>query len=245
MRRLAGLIACLLLCSMPAWAAVAHVQTSVTKEGSGDNNLTTAAMTVTAGSLLIVSANTWTGAGEFAVSSVQLDGATDFTHDQTAASDAYSRVELWSLANVAGGSHTVTVTWAGGAPYKTVYLTEVSGAATSLPQDGAGATATGSGTSPSTGPFSATGTSFWIVAVGLGGTTFTAGAGWTIPTNGSETDNLGTAIEYQANPGTSPLTGDFTTATGAWGIIGMAYKVAPGAGATGAGGRRMRRPGVI
>ena len=218
--------------------AVAHVQTAQTVSNTFQISETTASMSVTEGSLLLIATATWNSAPGIAVASVQLDGTTGFSFDKGASHAGGGRVELWSFANCPGGSHTVTVTWASALTYKAVFLMEVSGTATSSVQDGAGASATGDSGNPTTGAYNATGTSFWVSATETGSVSLVAGSGWTIPTNG-DVLTLG-GIEYQANPGVGTLTGDFTTDGSGWTIVGMAYLVAGAGGGSGPVRKRSR-----
>ena len=220
--------------------AVAHVQTAQTVSNTFRASETTASMTVSEGSLLIVAAAAWNAPPAITVSSVQLDGTTGFSFDKGVSHGSGGRIELWSFANVSAGAHTVTVTWASALTYKTVYLMEVSGTATSSVQDGAGASAVGDSGNPTTGAYNATATSFWVSAVETGSISIVAGSGWTIPTNGSEIGTPGSAIEHQANPGVGTLTGDFTTDGSGWSVVGMAYLVAGAGGGSGTVRKRSR-----
>lgn len=229
MRRVLLTCACFVvawLVTQPASAAVAHVQT-INAQGFGSSaTLTSGSLTTGAASLLIA------GVGWYdnrAITSVMLDGVTAFTFDlyKQRTGDSATRGAVYSLANVSAGSHTVTVTWEAETLYKNLYVTEVSGALTADPLDGAGATMEGDDTACSSGSYGATGTSFWFgLAVIPSNATFTAGAGgWAIPSDGSSGSSFA-AVEYKANPGSSPQTANWTNDSHGWVCMGAAYKIA-------------------
>jgi hypothetical protein len=63
---------------------------------------------------------------------------------------------------------------------------------------------------------------------------FTAGTSKTIPTNGSTLSTMASAVEYYANPGSTPQNMNYTLGAGSqWGAIGCAFKI-PGAGGSAA-----------
>lgn len=216
------------------------------------NNLGTSPQTVTglttsSGSLiLVVVMGFGTGAAVNAPTSVKLDNTTTMTADVTSgdintSSNFHMRVSIYSLPNVASGAHTATVVWPATIPTNTLYFfVEVSGAATASVVDGTGASGSGVGTAAATGAASSTnGDDFWIAAttsLAANPATFTAGAGWTIPTGGTETNsaaNLCGGMEYIANPGATSENGQFTLKTGDWVASVIAYKAAAGGGTRG------------
>jgi hypothetical protein len=209
--------------------AVAHVQTTETKFNSSLSTVTTSAVSYTGGNLLICTiCGFHSGATVQNVSTVKLNGTTAFSSrgDTGVFTSGSSniRIQTYYLENVAGGSSTVTVTWAGAVDVATVYVTEVSGAATSSSTDGVGASASGTSTTPASGAFSASSsTDFWIGAVcgpfPANPATMTAGAGWTIPAGGKETNGssfLVSSVEYMANPGATSENAQWTTDSGFW-----------------------------
>jgi hypothetical protein len=222
--RIVLLLVALFICTARADAAVVHVQTINASDFSSGTTLTSGSFTTSAGDLLIAAIAYYDAQ---TITSVKLDDAIDFTLNisQTHGSDNAIRGHIYSVPNVSSGSHTVTVTWSSAALFKMLFVTEVSGAATTTPVDGAGVSDYGNGTSCSSGSYVAAGTSFWYgFAVAPNAGSFTAGTGWTIPTNGSD-GSLFAAVEYKANPGSSPQTADMTIGSTNWICLGIAYAV--------------------
>lgn len=225
--------------------AVAHVQTLKAHFHGSELTPATASMTFAAGGpLAIVTVLTYDTTTTVAPSSVKLDATTSFAKaldsgDFASGSD-HVRITIWYLENIASGAHTATATYAS-VFVSTLFITEVSGAATSSAADGAGTFASGSTTTPASGSFTAANTDdFWwsavTSAVWVNPATFTAGTGWTIPTptSGSEeTDSsqwLCGAVEYIQNPGTASENGQWTTKSGLNIATVSAFKVAGGGG---------------
>lgn len=228
--------------------AVAHVQTiQYTEQGGADGVMTTGSITVSANALLIVGLATFdAGSGNTSAASVTLNGVTPFTEDRTdvATADTDHGISIWSLAGASAGTHTVTVTMASGGAHfdTTIYVTEVSGALTSAGYlDGAGASATGSSTTPASGSMTGTATDFFYALALSESVTGTPASSWgTIPANGSMTtaSHLRSAIAYLENPGSASQNGAFTGFTSApWACAIVAYKV--GAGGGGGGGNSL------
>lgn len=222
--------------------AVAHVQTlSANQNGAAATTMVSPSITITGGSLVLVGLVAFDpGTGSPNASSVVFNsGAQAFTRaiGPRNSNDTDHSVEIWYLQNATGGTATVTATWPI-AQVGQIYVTEVSGAATASVVDGAGASAAGSSTAAATGSYSTTNSDdFWyavvvseVVAAGV----VTAGSGWTIPANGSQTttggNNVVGGVEYKANPATTSGNGQFTVASGGWGVAGIAFKAASGGG---------------
>jgi hypothetical protein len=227
---LALLLAISLLVPFPVvlHAAVAHVQTIEYSDSGGDSTTTTtgSVITLTAGRLLVVTVVGW-GTGPPVVTNIQLDGTTALT----AAGGLGAVGDVWAyqryLPNVPSGSHGVTVTYDMLASWDSIFLTEISGAATTSPLDGTCATASGNSATPASGNVSGVATSFYIGGFGIGNAGgVTAGSGKTIPTNGISSVATG-AMEYVANPGSTPQNLDFSgVSSSAWVAVGCAYKIA-------------------
>ena len=169
----------LLLCANPAWGAGAFAQVA-----NATVTATTCAVTLngtTAGNALVFVDN---------INSVTLtDGTPSGGGTWTLGRGpdpvgTNQRSYSWVAPNIAGGNVTTTVTHSGSV-FARCFLAEISGIATSSPIDGSGAANVS--TSPmDSGPLTTTATDF---IVGYGGNmiandTFTAGTGFTIPTNG-------------------------------------------------------------
>lgn len=173
----------------------------------------------------------WAGVPD--ITSIKLDGSTSCTisQDLTPAGGGY-RVVLAYLPNVSAGAHTLTVTANGNMLNAVLIASEFSGVATSSPVDGAGASANGYGTTPSSGTFTTTNGSDLWVAVFTGGTTttsVTAGSGWTVPANGYAT-GTGSAypecgFEYEIASSQTSGSGSFTiTSSPNWSAAAIAFK---------------------
>ena len=106
------------------------------------------------------------------------------------------------------------------------------GVATSSLVDGAGASANGYGTTPSSGAFTTTNANDLWVAVFTGGTSttsVTAGTGWTVPANGYATGTGSSApecgLEYLIANNQTSGTGSFTiTSSPNWSAAAIALK---------------------
>jgi hypothetical protein len=212
-------------------AAVAHVQTTLTTDGSFGSPITTGSITLTATNLLVAHVMCWDGAaGCSDVASITLSGGGgSFTFAKRQFDgNSQGRVEQWYLANVPAGAKTADMAWSGGGGYVAIYLTEASGIATTSPLDGTCVSASGNSTSPASGNVSGAASSFYMggVAAVTESTSFTAGTSKTIPTNGSTLSTMASAVEYYANPGSTPQNMNYTLGAGSqWGAIGCAYKV--------------------
>lgn len=205
-----------------ALAAVAHVQTTKTTDNVASTTTTSGSITLTAGNLL-AACIPYLPPGSETISSVQLDGSTSFTSVLSIKLDTTSGAAVYYLANVAGGSHTVTVTYSGAVTYDTIYLTEISGAKRTSPVDGAGASATGGSTTPASGNYTTLGSSFAYGCIyDVNTTTFTAGSGWTSPSS-DLTGTPGSGVEYKAAPGTTTQNADATGDNVAWAAVGVAF----------------------
>jgi hypothetical protein len=133
--------------------------------------------------------------------------------------------------NITGGAgHNFTQT-AVAAAYQTLIITEFAGVDTTSPFDKSAA-ATGSSSSPSSGA-TANRTQAAEVLIGSLGTgdnvnggTLTAGASFTIPSGGSNTNynNFVSAVEYQIVSGVGTDAATFTISSDAWGAIIGTFK---------------------
>lgn len=225
---------------------VAHVQTRNDPFNSGGvaNPQTTGALTITAGNLLIVGVAVFANSATAApITSVKLDGTTDFTQAkdlEATVAGVHIRVSIWYLKNApSGGSHTCQVnfnTVGAAVDVDSLWFTEASGCDTASPLDGTGASASGSDASPASGSYT-TQTDSFIYGLAAGDqpdnpSTINNGSGWTIPTNGKVTDGsqyITGAVEYKANPGTSSHNAQFSWGTAAdWVSVGVAFKVSGG-----------------
>jgi hypothetical protein len=218
--------------------AVAHVQTvKRVIDATASATHSSGAVTFTAGNLGICAVLSYAGGtAPPAVSSAVSSTGGSFTIDKTVA-DSVVRVTILSKANMSAGSQTCDITFADGTTdYVTIFFMEASGVATSSPADGTGAADQGTGTASSTGTFTGVATSFYVCATLSLATgesnTITAGAGWTIPTNGTEVNgslhNSG-GIEYKANPGGTSHAGEMTLSDAEWFTAAYAYLVATAA----------------
>jgi len=220
--------------------AVAHVQTVSANDGDGGTTATGPSITTTAGNLLIgVLYGFDPGAGNPTCSAASWNSVagTQAITKQAASTD--SRIYIFYWENVAAFTGAATFTVSANAGWS-IFLTEVSGAATSSSLDGAGASAASTSTTPASGNFTAAASdSWWHAAFGAEISTgsITVGSGWTIPTNGTLQTTSGTGspreagVEYRANPGsTGPFTGDFTISSAAWAAAVVVFKVASGGG---------------
>lgn len=224
--------------------AVAHSATTKASNNVAATTLTTASVTPVSGDLLILGLASLESAAAHTVSTVTWNSIS-MTQDKTTAvtiSAGGMRVSLWSLPVVTGAAATGLITFSRSVTNKTYFWMRITGAATSSITDSAGgaAVSVSAGTAATTGAFTSTAsTDFWITLVGSDSSanpaTFTVGSGWTIPTNGTETNgatNLAAGIEYIPNPGATSETGAFTLSSSNWAIVGMAYKVLSAGGVT-------------
>lgn len=242
------LVSLLLLVSFasePVWGALAHVQTQkgTTTAGTVAN---TTAMTTTSGNLVVVTAgafstvssptstitdaatgcsspcNTWAEVASCAVGGAVVDPS------------GVTRYRQFYAKNITGGAnHIFTQTIGSASNFMTIFATEISGADTTAPFDTC-ATAQATSTTPNTGATNtrAQADSIMVVSLGTGDTinagSITAGSGFTIPTNGTETNfnNYYSAVEYQIFTSTGTTAGDFTITSQSWGVTGAVYKAA-------------------
>jgi hypothetical protein len=227
--------------SSPLEAAVAHVATIKVNDTTPGTTWTTTTVTPSTGELLIVGLVAYRSGGTFTVTATWNGNALteDKTITSTNGADVF-RASIFSLPNVTSATAGVAFTFSAATDFKTAFVMRVSGAATSSITDGTGGSATGSSTTPATGAMTSTNSDdFWVSVMGnIDGSnpsTVTAGAGWTIPTNGSETNGASEVvggIEYIANPGATSKNGQWTITSSQWNVVGMAYKASAGGGAT-------------
>jgi hypothetical protein len=210
--------------------ALAHVQTvkGVTSAGTV---ATTAGITTTSGNLLVCVA----GAFQAGVSPVSVitdsnsNTWTNVANSSPQTPNASSRIYMYYAKNITGGaSHTFTQTITGGVNFMTIFVMEISGAHLTSPLDAvaqAGNTgnsaAANSGTTPTRANANAILIGAFGSADGVNAGTITAGTGFTIPTNGSETNfnNYVSAIEYQIVTSVGTDAAAFTISSQLWGCI--------------------------
>lgn len=203
------------------------------------DEIVSAPITTTAGSLLVACANIYTSAG---AGNVIFSDSKSNTFSNGVGNDArpspYTRIAQLFTSDIAGGAnHTFRLQSSLFGSYMTFYVMEFSGMSGPAQVDKA-SIATGSGASPSSGA-----TAQRLVAdeilVACGGTddninnsTWAAGSGFTIPNNGSESNNqrFVSAMEYQIMSAVGTQAGTFTVAPPQlWGAVAVGYKQA-GAG---------------
>lgn len=226
--------------------ALAHVQTvKANGAGSAVLSVTTSGITTTTGNLFVIGAGSWKSGSPQTLTPSDLIGgsASGNTWLEVTGSpqnpSGNTRAHLFYCKNGNGGaSHTFKVT-AGATALMAMFLMEISGADTTAPYDtGAAATSLGS-TAPNSG---ATGTRAQAdeIIIGYCGTgdnvnggTFSAGSGFTIPTNGTETNfnNYVSGIEYQIMTAVGTEAANFTISNDSWACIAAAFKAASGAAA--------------
>src|SRR5262245_41069907 len=210
-------------------AAVAHVQTTVTSHNTSTTTKTTGSITITGGSNLAIGIAGFDSGGTRTITSVQLDGTTNFTQS-VFLNNSTDTCSIWRLTNVSGGSHTATVTWSSAIQFAAEFLTEFSGGAIASEADGT-SSAMGTSTSAAPGNYGATGTDFFYqMETSVGSTTASVGGSFTIPTNGTEFTNVGAAVAYRANPGSAPQNATFTIDVARFSACGAAFKVAAAVG---------------
>lgn len=211
--------------------AAAFVQ-SITTGGSGGGTYVTNSITPTAGNTVVAVIGSYDGGGGPAtVVSITLSGGGSFSLAK-ASSGTVNRCEIWYLSNVAGGAQTATVTFSGSFGFQDVFLVELSGITNSSPVDGAGATATGTSTTPSSGAYTILATSIAVGGTQAAGlASFTASAGWTTPASGVEAGSSGAAVHYRVPGSTSVTSGGTLNDSRAWAETGVAF-LAAGAATT-------------
>ena len=221
-----------LLSATRAEAVVAHVQTVQGGSSSLGTTVSTGSFSTTAGNLLICAVVGFLSGNPSDISTVATSTPQSLSLARRATKAENQGNEIWYVANLSGGSITVTATYASSLTFKSILCTEVSGAATSSPLDGAGVDANGNSTSCSTGSYSATSTSFWFASCAASSSgSFSVGGSWTIPTNGSTTGDEPGAVAYYANPGSGSQTATFTIGSSGWIANGVAFLVAGAGGA--------------
>lgn len=194
-----------------------HVQAQGTKwfGGSGTTEAPSA-ITATGGNLLVIAVG-W-GASGVTISSVAGNGNTYTLIDASA--DAEGNISTYYAKNCAGGSTTVTVTFSADPGFGFITVHEVSGASTTAPLDkngvtvgtpSAGVVTSGSVTTTTAGQYI-----FGATFDGGGGATFTAGTGYTIPTNANQS-TIG-ASEYQIQGSAGSIAATFNETGSNFGI---------------------------
>ena len=217
--RVLGALLLVLGAAWPAHAALAVVQT-VTCQAEASATCVTSGVTTTTGNLFVAS----TGYCCDAFTSITDSKSNSYTDAITElAEGSFTRGRQQYVANGAGGaSHTFTLTGGSASFFGTLSVTEVSGAATTLPLDqtATDTDAPGHGTSHAT---AATGTTAQANEILIGfGTSATnpadyttdAGAGWTELTNVStDIDTEGLVTGYRVVAATGTFTYTYTSST--------------------------------
>ena len=211
-----------------------------TIKGSGTGtSIVSGSMTSAGSELWLVSALVYDAGGAVTITA-QLDGVTSFTRDRSQLLDVpggnanEEQLAIFSLPDVASGSHSVTVAFTGiNVDAVTIFVSRFSGMATSSVVDGTGASATGTSTAAASGTFTTTNSDgvFYGAAFTESGSNpaTVTNSTWTIPTNGSELDgsaNIVGGVAYLINPGTTSGNAQFTVDNVAWIAMGIGYKVA-------------------
>jgi hypothetical protein len=218
--------------------AITHSET-IKGSGSGTGP-TTGSMTSSGAELWLLSVLVFDAGGAVTITA-DLDGTTGMTQDRSQLIDVAGgnpneeQIAVFSLANVASGSHSVSISFGGiNVDSFTWFLSRFAGAATSSPVDGTGASTSGSGTTAASGTFTTTNSDGMFYGAmmsdsGSNPATVTALDSWTIPTNGSETNgsvNVVAGVSYLLNPGTTSGNARYTVDSAGWGAMGIGYKVA-------------------
>lgn len=196
-----------------------------TVSASGVASASTAAASHTTGNLLVVFVSFQTIIGATSVTLSDTAGNT-YTAIGTLLARGTNRLQLWYCANCTGNaSNIVTATAVGGsAPELAVSVRQFSGAATSSVLEGSPPTATGSGTSISSGSVTVTASEAVIVAgMEADAKNFVAGTGYTLDTF-TGASGLFFADEYHIVTASEAATA--SCSSGAWGICAAAFKAA-------------------
>lgn len=188
----------------------------------------TAAISHTAGNLLVVGVSFQTAGGATSVTLSDTAGNT-YTPIGSLLVRSTNRLQLWYCPNCLGNaSNIVTATTVGGnAGFLVVSVRQFSGADTSAPLDGT-ATATGSSASINSGSVAVTASSAVIVAfMEADGSNFVAGTGYTLNQFANASGRF-FADEYHIVTASEAATASCTS--GAWGVCAAAFKAASGGG---------------
>jgi len=130
-------------------------------------------------------------------------------------------IQIFFLPNCAGGANTVTVSVTGLAvtTYKNLVIAEFIGVQHTSPEDGAGASASGSSTAPASGNFTVT-VGDLVIGFASSQGSIAANSGTSL---GTDTYSM---LEYQTAASTTANT-TFTASSGAWNAAGVAFKAGP------------------
>jgi hypothetical protein len=204
-----------MLAAAPAWAGILPVQ-------SAQANVTSSSISVAfpsnnaAGNLLVVGVEANYSSGPTITVTDTLNGSyTSAIAPTSWYNGVYQAVQIFYFPNCAGGANTVTATASNGS-WINVVAAEYSGAATSAVLDGAGASATGSSASASTGSFAVTANDL-IVGMALMQGSTAAGSGFV--SRGTDGYSL---LEDQI-AGTASANATWTGNSGAWGAVAVAF----------------------
>lgn len=158
------------------------------------------------------------------ISSISDSGGASFVQKKVQQANGLS-TWIYLAKSVASGTHTVTVTFSGTVGHQ-CYLQEYSITGTDLVDDGSGAAATGSSTTPASGSFSTTGSNDLLVGAhryGASGAP-TAGSGWT-----SRNNQTRSIYEDQLNVAAGSYNADATIpASTTWNAIAFAFTESTG-----------------
>src|SRR5215472_6168826 len=231
--RLSVLLAVLLVCASPAWAAFTFVNAQGANSTSS-SSLATATWSSTTGDMVVCSIAMF---GQ-TLSTVKDVSNLSFTIQTVVTSGGNGNEYIaYAFAITANAAYKVTATTTGGPNELSIACAEFT------PPVGTGAAL--DVTNTATGNNSGATVSVASVTAGdlvIGGVTFdvtgapSAGSGYTIPTNGAQPSSgdtnthQPTAIEYNLNAAGGTTTVNFTVTSGTWAIRGTAFKaVASGA----------------
>ena len=163
--------------------------------GSSVNTLTTAAMNLSAGNLLVMGIRG--GSSSLTVSSISDTAGNTFTQCPSAISNTSNMTDIWYAKNtIANAANQVTVNYSGSATFQGVIASQFVGLNTSSPQD-TSANGHATGTSVTSGSFTPAGAGevAFVVASPSSGAAWTAGTGYGLQTN-SGTSNVQTETGY-------------------------------------------------
>lgn len=217
---------------------IVHVQTvcgngsngAACPAGTGTVPATTVqtSITVSTGNTVIVGISSYNTVTVTGVS----DGTNSYTLDVSEASTGQGRTAIYRAVNVTGGTYTITATFSGSA-YAVIFASEFSGLSASGNPECSGTGQASAVTSITTTDCVTTTANTMLYAIwaqnsGGGTITATAGAGYTIPTDGLYTNaghSNASAVEYKIVSSSGTHNGTFTISTASGGSSAVAgYK---------------------
>lgn len=214
---------------------MAFVQATHASSGTGVTSLATPAITTTGGNLICRGSNT-----DQTVSSVTDSKTNTWTPhgSNPVTAGAFANGYQWYAKNITGGaSHTFTDNY-GSSSFPSFVVAEFSGCDTTAPLDTSGSAAESSATTNHSAGSVTTGTTGCDICAFNADDTgaaegFTAGSGWTIPTNGTNTDGTSyvtSMLQYMENKAIGTYTNTATTTqSDKFAGLLMAFKPASGA----------------